>query len=361
MAATSRDHSLDDQSHVGRIQAVLWVGSILSTLAVGLRFFTRLHLLNTFGYEDFFMAVSQVLTMGSAVAIGLESKWGLGRHQWTISDEFTIPYMKAFYSSVVVYNVAACFLKISILFQYRRIFAGRTMQRLTLIGLIFETVWAVTLSFLLPLTCIPVAAFWDTSIEGHCLNQLHIWYLMAAMNLATDFIIFGMPIPVINRLHLAKKQKIMLMLVFCLGFFTCIISVIRLRTLNIAANTTDPTWDNADAAIWSFLELIIGVLAACLPTLRPLYAKVLPHLFGSTTSQTGPSSSHFRQRISSALPKSQSRTIAASVNQTSSESTEKLKLDQDDLTLKNNLKGTQKEDRVYAVATPFTSVSLLLS
>lgn len=41
-----------------------------------------------------------------------------------------------------------------------------------------------------------------------------------------------------------------------------------------------------DAAIWSFLELTIAILAACLPTLRPIFVKVMPHLFGASSRGT---------------------------------------------------------------------------
>lgn len=92
------------------------------------------------------------------------------------------------------------------------------MQKITFVGLLFETAWAITLSILLPLVCHPVDAFWDLDVEGQCLNQLAIWYVMAAINLITDFIIFSLPLPVIRGLQLPKRQKVMLMGVFCLGF-----------------------------------------------------------------------------------------------------------------------------------------------
>lgn len=126
--------------------------------------------------------------------------------------------MKSFYCSVVTYNVAICVVKISIMLQYRRIFSSSGVQKLTMIMLVFESCWAITLSVLLPLVCTPVAAFWDRSVEGTCLNQLTIWYVMASVNLVTDFIIFSMPLPVIKSLQLPRKQKLMLTVVFCLGF-----------------------------------------------------------------------------------------------------------------------------------------------
>lgn len=92
------------------------------------------------------------------------------------------------------------------------------MNKLTIIGLVFETLWVVTISVLLPLICNPVEAFWDTSIEGKCLDELQVWYVMAAVNLVTDFVVFSLPLPVIKNLQLPKRQKILLMGVFCLGF-----------------------------------------------------------------------------------------------------------------------------------------------
>ncbi|KAJ0331740.1 hypothetical protein COL5a_002408 [Colletotrichum fioriniae] len=279
------DHALDGQSRFGEIVAILAVGSVLSTAAVSLRVYTRVKMLRTFGLDDSVMVVAQMFLIGSAVAIGLESKWGLGFHSWVPPPEDYVPYMKSFYTSIIVYNIATCLVKVSILLQYRRIFAIDIMQKLTLWGLAFMISWTAMLSFLLPMMCLPVAAFWDSTIEGRCIDFLAIWYTMAGVNLVADFAIFSMPIPVINSLQLPRKQKRMLLVVFCLGFFTCIISALRIRTLRVAADTKDPYWDNVDAATWSFLEVAIGILAACLPTLRPIFVTLLPRLFNASSLQ----------------------------------------------------------------------------
>lgn len=147
-----------------------------------------------------------------------ECAFGLGRHVVDMRADHFIPYMKAFYSSIVVYNVAMCVVKMSIMLQYRRIFTVSAMQRVTLAGLIIQGAWALTLSILLPLVCVPVASFWDATVKGTCLDQLAIWYVMASVNLVTDFVTFSLPLPVIKSLQLPKRQKYMLMGVFCLGF-----------------------------------------------------------------------------------------------------------------------------------------------
>ncbi|KAJ0137716.1 hypothetical protein CTA2_2011 [Colletotrichum tanaceti] len=126
--------------------------------------------------------------------------------------------MKSFYASIILYNIASTVVKLSILLQYRRIFSNDWMQRLTTWGLAFMCAWFVTVSFLHPLMCVPVAAFWDETVEGRCIDLLATWYVMAGVNLVADFVIFSMPIPVINSLQLPRRQKRMLFVVFGLGF-----------------------------------------------------------------------------------------------------------------------------------------------
>ncbi|KAK7754475.1 hypothetical protein SLS62_003495 [Diatrype stigma] len=281
------------ESQDGKINAILISGSAISSLAVALRCFTRARILRSFGSEDVFVLFAQVTTIGSAIVIGLENAWGLGNHASAQDGTKYISYMKAFYASIIIYSIGICLLKISILLQYRRIFSSvALMRKLTLVVLVFEGCWIVTVVALLALICIPVASFWDDRIEGKCLNQLVVWYLNASVNLVTDLIVFSMPLPVINRLQLRRYQKNMLWGIFCLGFLTCIISVLRLRTLGIAFASDDPTWDNVDAAIWSFLELSVGVTVVCLPPLRPLLVKLSPYLFNSTTATARKSGRH---------------------------------------------------------------------
>jgi hypothetical protein len=47
-------------------------------------------------------------------------------------------------------------------------------------------------------------------------------------------------------------------------------------TLQSAVSSSDPSWENIGAAIWSAIELNTSIICSCLPTLRPLLAKWMP-------------------------------------------------------------------------------------
>jgi len=225
--------------------------------------------------------------------------------------------MKAFYSSIITYNVAVTLTKISIVLQYRRLFFQSILRHITLGILLALGTWGLTLSIMLPLVCTPVASFWDPSVPGRCMNFETVWYVMAGVNVATDFILFILPIPVISSLHLPRRQKLLLIVVFGLGLFPCAISIYRIRTLHAAAVSADPTWDNVGAATFSFLELTIGVVAVCLPTLRPLLAMGMPRLFESLRSSRrnqGPFSETARPEESMSAPRRMARLSVSTGN-----------------------------------------------
>ena len=65
--------------------------------------------------------------------------------------------------------------------------------------------------------CDPPAAFWDLSIEGHCLDFLALWFANAAINIITDIGILIIPLRLIVSIQLPRKQKFWLIGVFAIG------------------------------------------------------------------------------------------------------------------------------------------------
>lgn len=64
------DDPRNGESRLAEIYAVLIVGCVLSTIAVGLRSYTRRVILRTFGLDDGVMVAAQALIVASAVSIG---------------------------------------------------------------------------------------------------------------------------------------------------------------------------------------------------------------------------------------------------------------------------------------------------
>lgn len=162
-------------------------------------------------------------------------------------------------------------MKSSLLIQYRRVFPLPSFQQLCDVFLLFLLLWAIAGTLGATLNCQPLPRNWDPALETrNCPGRLAFWMTMGALNLATDLLLLIMPLPLLKTLRLPRFQKVAVMGVFCLGVFTCAISVIRLTTLPASTLDPDSTWTTATTVMWSVAEVSCALICMCVPNLRPL-------------------------------------------------------------------------------------------
>ncbi|KAK0609242.1 hypothetical protein B0T14DRAFT_601099 [Immersiella caudata] len=269
----------------GKVIGVATFCLVISTLMVGLRLWTRKIIINQLGWDDYTIILGLIATYGSAISIMDMTKYGLGKHIYVMELANIPKYFKDFYLSIVFYCAALFFIKLAFLFQYYRVLAIQHMRIVYIIAIIVVGGWALSQTFVGIFTCTPINGFWDKTIESKCIPNIPQWYINAAGNIITDVAVFCLPLPAIWKLQLPKQQKIILIGVFGLGFFTVIVSVIRIRYLKLFE---DFPWENVTSSLWSVGELTSAITCCCLPTLRPLVGRYFPNFIGGTGAGSRP-------------------------------------------------------------------------
>ncbi|KAI0537440.1 hypothetical protein GGR58DRAFT_349917 [Xylaria digitata] len=264
----------DNRAHI-LIGAVIGVLTIAS-LSVGLRFYTRAYLLRRVGPDDYLILLALALTIATGVSQCINTRHSLGAHVWDLgSPDKIVAYLKNFYVNIIFYNAALMATKMAFMVQYYRVLILKRFRTACIVALIIVGCWSLSQIFICIFLCKPIAGFWDASLDAKCVPVPLQWYINAGGNIATDILIFVLPLPVLAHLDLPRAQKISLVAIFSLGFFTCAISVIRIKFLKTGS---DFTYTNIEASIWSITELASGVTCCCLATLRPLVSKLVPKL-----------------------------------------------------------------------------------
>ncbi|KAK2028654.1 hypothetical protein LX32DRAFT_719928 [Colletotrichum zoysiae] len=275
---------------IGAVSSFLTIAFI----AVASRVYTRRCILKQMGMDDWSAIVAYLFTFACGFAAVWNVRNGLGRHVYFLSVGEVKEFMKTFYASIILYNVALGAIKMTFLLQYYRVLAVQKMKKIFIGAMVFVGAWSVTQVPLMIFTCTPIAKFWDTSLPGTCLPRDPSLYANAAGNIVTDILVLVLPLPIISSLKLRPGQKYVLLGIFCLGFFTCAISVIRMRFLHLGA---DFTWENVESASWSIGELCCGLTCSCLPACRPLVSRFIPALSSrATKSSTHRSNDSYRKR-----------------------------------------------------------------
>jgi hypothetical protein len=134
-----------------------------------------------------------------------------------------MPGMQMSYIGQILYVASLACVKISLLLFLQRIFPTKVMRRVVRGLLIFVLCFGVTNVFLFAFQC-DTPEYYFTKIKGGattnggvCLAPQVVYYPMAAINILTDLVIWLLPVPMIVKARLSRKEKWGLLWVFLIG------------------------------------------------------------------------------------------------------------------------------------------------
>ena len=130
--------------------------------------------------------------------------------------------------------------------------------------------------------CQPIHAAWDN--RGTCMTREAkegIVLAQAIISVISDFSFAAFPILFLWRVQIDVKTKIGLWVLMCLGFITGACCLVR-TVLNSQSVPLDGTYDGIINWLWRLFEVQIGIIAACIPTLRPLFLWAMRRMGGET-------------------------------------------------------------------------------
>ncbi|KAK1844648.1 CFEM domain-containing protein [Colletotrichum chrysophilum] len=239
--------------------------------------------LSQWGLDDWTLILGYLFTLSFAVSKFYGYELGIGRDVWSLSHDEINRFMRVFFAFEIIYTVSIGTLKASILFFYLRVF--------NLVSPTFTIILWCTQGFNI-LNCIAFTIAnlnqckpfwfawegWDGRHPGYCVNLTAMLVSHGAINIALDVWMLVLPVTQVLWLNLRKRQKLEILCMFGLGIIITIVSIIRLRVLLNFRNFTDPTYDAFWLHMWSYVELSVGIIVACLPSVRQLWRELVPKM-----------------------------------------------------------------------------------
>ncbi|WQF79417.1 Putative extracellular membrane protein, CFEM [Colletotrichum destructivum] len=247
--------------------------------------------LSTWGWDDWTIVFAYIMMIAFLIATVLGRRFGFGKDIWTLTVDQITAFIKGFFAFEILYFVTLAVIKASILFLYLRIFGAITETfRQVLWGThIFNIAVCVTFIVVNLNQCKPLSYFWhgwDGKHPGYCINLSAMTLSHAVLNIAIDVWMLVLPATQIYKLNLQKRQKAGIMMMFGVGIFITIVSAIRLRSVSVFNKSWNPTYDFFGLALWSHIELCVGMIVACMPAARSLARRLFPELLYVTNMST---------------------------------------------------------------------------
>ena len=159
----------------------------------------------------------------------------------------------------------------------------------------------IALTLLNIFQCKPISAgfVYPTPQNANCTDIVTLYLSSAPVNIITDLAILVLPMPTLTSMRLPKKQKIILVVTFSFGLFVTVVDIVRIAYLENAAlsrlrligtkggnsrivEENDFPWYASLSFMWSAVEVNVGIVCACVPSLKPLFSRFLPGFIRDT-------------------------------------------------------------------------------
>nr|XP_036578884.1 uncharacterized protein CTRU02_11138 [Colletotrichum truncatum]KAF6786267.1 integral membrane protein [Colletotrichum truncatum] len=211
-----------------------------------------------------------------AATVFVMAHYGEGYHAWELSKESYREIMRWLYASSVIYCPAAYFTKVTLLLLEARVFAVHaSVARGIHIFIILLLVCYIPIQTLKTIICIPISAFWNPhTLNPKCLNQRKIFIADLSLAIITDFVILILPIPLLWGLRMSFRKKLKILVLLGAGGVATAVTVYRMYLVVLFLSSVDVTADFVVLDLVTSLELVIGVVCACLPSMNILYERL---------------------------------------------------------------------------------------
>ncbi|KAH6686948.1 hypothetical protein F5X68DRAFT_240413 [Plectosphaerella plurivora] len=257
------------------IRIFVITATVFASAIIGLRVLVKAKgLAGGVGWDDWSIVIAVAVTMVASTGQYMAAHFGLGRDSWTLTPDARVWVYKSFYFAAIGYKLANAMARTSLLFFYLRIFWASDF-RLIVYGLIVVNL-SIGVAFAVAdsLQCDPPSFFWngwDGPHNGECHPLRTISWVHSILNVILDIATLGMAFWMVRRLDMRWRKKFTVIGMFTLGSAITIVSILRLQSIPQVSNVRNRTWNLTPISYWSGIEILAGLVCACLPALKALY------------------------------------------------------------------------------------------
>jgi len=288
------DETRDEPARIAII-----VITVLVTVFLALRIFSRAFLVKSFGLDDG-LALSSFACFIAFVALCLILiEQGSGRHieyiQYVLTQSETDSTEVNDYAAHLLYTTALFLCRLSgLAFFYRLCSRHQPLLRAIRVAAAFLVCAFLPQFFLILFHCRPVTGLWPYAWQPNanaykCLTWGTVYVTNSGLSLVCDFVVFSIPIAMISLLKLSQGRKIMLAFILMPGVMVIGISIARLYLCVVGQWASDGSWYYNPQLVIEVAEIGGTLVALSVPGLKPLlgsWYEKMKSTAGSTARRT---------------------------------------------------------------------------
>ncbi|KAB8200209.1 hypothetical protein BDV34DRAFT_230516 [Aspergillus parasiticus] len=266
----------------------------LSLITVSLRCYMRLQVVKRFGWDDGLMVVAMILDLVFTITGVVGSIHGIGQKSEYFNnrpDDYRLA-MLCWWTGLLFYTLASTLMRVSIALMLLRFTIDLVHSAVLYATIALSTIGCAVFFFISIFQCSPVRYYWDSLvIHGKCYHELLVraMYFYSAVCALCDLTIGILPALMMQPLTISRRTKLGLIVILGLGGMLVLRApdsyglmeanrssaiaamIIRMPFLHLMMDSDEFLYSTTQVAIWSHIEVDLGIIAGSLTSLRPAF------------------------------------------------------------------------------------------
>ncbi|CAK1362530.1 hypothetical protein CB0940_05256 [Cercospora beticola] len=266
---------------------------VLSWIAVSLRVFVRAGMLRNFGSDDWTMLATLVFFTAYLIVQLGGVVYGTGQHLSDIEPHDAETALMYWYLCEIFYVCSTTVLKISIGLFLLRVATNRIHIWIIRIVMLLGLVFGVAFTFVIIFQCWPISDWWSLDpSQKHCIKPevvVGLTYGVSGLNVIADWTLGILPAFIVKDLQMSKRQKRLVAVILSFAAIGSSATIVRLPYVGSLIESFDGwngdfLFNTVGVAIWTTVEIGVGITAGCMATLRPLFRMALEKMGVASSS-----------------------------------------------------------------------------
>ncbi|POR36571.1 Uncharacterized protein TPAR_03259 [Tolypocladium paradoxum] len=277
---------------------------ILCLVFTGLRVYVRAVMARSFSADDWIIVLAMLIFIASScISMRGATAGAMGHSQGHYSPERLMASMKGIYLCEVLYPPLSLAIRVSVCLFLLRIVTKKVHRWIVHVLLAVVSTASVGLLLATIFQCVPPSFFWNQmkpGAEGYCIDQQTVTslaFVHGSVSALSAWVVGLLPVVILWNVRMDRRTKITVTALLGMSIFAGIILIVRMTSLTrrefmskdffpatmcvIRKRGVPPlsillTPASRKTALWSMIEPGVGITAASLPTLRPLFKKLSP-------------------------------------------------------------------------------------
>ncbi|KAF1831501.1 hypothetical protein BDW02DRAFT_454480, partial [Decorospora gaudefroyi] len=252
--------------------------TVLMTASLAGRFWARHVQKRRMRGDDYLVLISFASLMALQISTWITLPYSFGAHYTDLTPEEAAFQHKIQYSSGITWTIATVTCKMAVLWMYIHIFPPSRARIAIWITMGCSAAFAVTFIPIFMTACNPPSAAWALDpmvMIAHCHPIQRQEFASVSVNMALDLAVVLIPLPVVWKLQMPTVKKLQVSFLFSLGLAVVGISSWRIVTTVESTKTPDWSYILLTIGLQSHLECWLGILAANLPVMNPVFSRIV--------------------------------------------------------------------------------------